>query len=113
VVVTTSVTPLGAPADMQNAVISPHALPLRAATMTSTIAVRRIGFATLPREAWDRHLEVMKPYLITTGILFAAITVAHAYGAIARGHLHHTDLLVLVSAGLSFWAWRLLRTATA
>ena len=38
----------------------------------------------------------MKPYLITTGILFAAITVAHAYGAITRGHLHHTDLLVLV-----------------
>ena len=57
--------------------------------------------------------SLMKPYLITTGILFAAITVAHAYGAIARGHIHHTDLLVLVSAGLSFWAWRLLRTAAA
>ena len=51
----------------------------------------------------------MKPYLITTGILFAAITVTHAYGAIARGHLHHTDLLVLVSAALSIWAWRLFR----
>ena len=55
----------------------------------------------------------MKPYLITTGILFAAITVAHAYEAIARGHVHHTDLLVLVSAGLSIWAWRLLRKAAA
>ena len=55
----------------------------------------------------------MKPYLITTGILFAAITVAHGYEAIARGHLHHTDLLVLVSAGLSVWAWRIfLKTAT-
>ena len=53
----------------------------------------------------------MKPYLITTGILFAAITVAHAYEAIARGHFHHTDLLVLVSAGLTMWAWRLLRRA--
>jgi hypothetical protein len=54
---------------------------------------------------------LMKPYLITTGILFAAITVAHAYGAIARGHFHHTDLLVLVSAGLTIWAWRLFRRA--
>jgi hypothetical protein len=55
----------------------------------------------------------MKPYLLTTGILFAAITVAHAYGAIARGHLHHTDLLVLVSAALTIWAWRLLRRTAA
>jgi hypothetical protein len=53
----------------------------------------------------------MKPYLITTGILFAAITIAHAYGAITRGHFHHTDLLVLGSAGLSIWAWQLLRKA--
>ena len=55
----------------------------------------------------------MKPYLITTGILFGAITVAHAYAAIVRGHLHHTDLLVLVSGALSIWAWRLLRQAAA
>ena len=53
----------------------------------------------------------MKPYLITTGILFAAITVAHAYEAINRGHFHHVDLLIIVSAGLSVWAWRLLRQA--
>ena len=59
------------------------------------------------------HWPSMKPYLITTGILFAAITVAHAYEAIARGHFHHTDLLVLVSAGFSFWAWRLLHKAAA
>jgi hypothetical protein len=55
VVVTTSVTPSGAPADMQNAVISPHALPLRAAAMTSTIVVRRIGPESLPRETLDRY----------------------------------------------------------
>jgi len=55
----------------------------------------------------------MKPYLITTGILFAAITVAHLYEAIVRGHFHHTDLLVLVSGGLSIWAWRLLRRHAA
>jgi hypothetical protein len=53
----------------------------------------------------------MKPYLITTGILFAAITVAQAYGAITRGHLHHPDVLVLVSAWLCIWAWQLLRKA--
>jgi hypothetical protein len=55
----------------------------------------------------------MKSYLMTTGILFAAITVAHAYGALARGHFHHTDLLVLVSAALTIWAWRLLRRTAA
>ncbi len=55
----------------------------------------------------------MKPYLMTTGVLFAAITAAHVYGAIARGHLHHTDLLALVSAGLTIWAWRLFRKAAA
>lgn len=55
----------------------------------------------------------MKPYLITTGLLFAAITVAHVYGTITRGHFHHTDLLALVSAGFSMWAWRLLRKAAA
>jgi hypothetical protein len=43
VLVTTSVTPSGAPADMQNAVISPHALLLRAAARTSTTAIRLIG----------------------------------------------------------------------
>ena len=57
--------------------------------------------------------SLMKPYLITTGFLFAAITVAHLYEAIVRGHFHHTDLLVLVSGGLSIWAWRLLRRHAA
>ena len=55
----------------------------------------------------------MKSYLIITGVLFLAITVAHGYEAIARGHFHHADLVVLVSAGLSIWAWRLLRKAAA
>ena len=43
VVVRTSVTPSGAPAVRQNAVISPHAPPLKAAAIASTTAVRLIG----------------------------------------------------------------------
>ena len=39
----TSVAPSGAPAVRQNAVMSPHALPLSAAAITSTTAVRLIG----------------------------------------------------------------------
>lgn len=52
----------------------------------------------------------MKPYL-TTGILFAAITVAHAYGTVMRGPVHPTDLDPVVSAGLGIWAWQFLRMA--
>jgi hypothetical protein len=56
----------------------------------------------------------MKPYLITTGLVFAAIAAAHIVEVINRGHLHHADLLIVaVSAGLSVWAWRLLRKAAA
>ena len=54
----------------------------------------------------------MKPYLITTGILFAVITVAHIWEAVDRGHVHHSDVLIVaVSTGLSVWAWRLLLKA--
>ena len=56
----------------------------------------------------------MRAYLVTTGILFALITAAHLYQAVDRGHVHHTDILLLVvSAGLSVWAWRLWRKAAA
>jgi len=41
----------------------------------------------------------MKPYLITTAVLFAAITVAHAYGAIAGATFTILISLLLVSAG--------------
>lgn len=45
VVVSTSLTPSGAPADMQNAVISPHALPVRAAASTRATAIGFIGLS--------------------------------------------------------------------
>lgn len=50
----------------------------------------------------------MKAYLITTASLFTLIALVHAVLPIQRGHLHHTDLLiVLPSVVLSVWAWRL------
>ena len=58
--------------------------------------------------------QLMRTYLITTGILFAVITGAHVFEAIDRGHIHHSDILIVaVSAGLSMWAWRLWRKAAA
>ena len=52
----------------------------------------------------------MKAYLITTGILFAVITIAHVWEVVDRRQLFASDLLVLaVSVGLCVWAWRLVR----
>jgi hypothetical protein len=53
----------------------------------------------------------MKAYLITTGTLFALITLAHVLRVIAEGARMAKDpffiALTLLAAGLSFWAWRL------
>ena len=55
----------------------------------------------------------MKPYLVTTGLLFGAIAVTHAYLALARDHVHHLEIvLVVVSAGLTLWAARLLKSVS-
>jgi hypothetical protein len=57
----------------------------------------------------------MKAYLITTGIVFALITVAHILRVVAEGPRVAKDpvfsLLTLLAAGLSVWAWRLLRSS--
>ena len=56
----------------------------------------------------------MKAYLITTGILFAVITVAHVWEVVDRRQLFASDALILaVSVGLSVWAWRLVRRVAA
>ena len=56
----------------------------------------------------------MKAYLVTTGILFAVITVAHVWEVVDRHRLFASDTLVLAaSVGLSVWAWRLVRRAAA
>jgi hypothetical protein len=57
----------------------------------------------------------MKAYLITTGILFALIVVAHILKAIDEGPGTAKNpffiLLTVLAAGLSVWAFRLLKRA--
>jgi hypothetical protein len=54
----------------------------------------------------------MKAYLITTGIIFGLITVAHVWRAIDEGVQRAKDplfiILTLLAISLSVWAWRLL-----
>jgi hypothetical protein len=58
----------------------------------------------------------MKPYLITTGLLFAIMALLHVWRAIAEwpesglnaSFLTEMSLLVLVPAVLAWWAWRVL-----
>ena len=58
----------------------------------------------------------MKAYVITTGVVFGLITLAHLVRIILEGsHLVREPiyiLLTLVAAGLCLWAWRLLRLLT-
>ena len=59
----------------------------------------------------------MKAYLITTGILFGLLAVAHVVRTIMEWSRLATDPgfivegpgIGLVAAALCFWAWRLLR----
>jgi len=57
----------------------------------------------------------MKAYLITTGTVFALITLAHIWRVVAESVALVRDpffvLLTVITAGLSVWAWRLLRTS--
>ena len=57
----------------------------------------------------------MKAYLITTGAIFGLIVLAHVLRIVAEGsHLAKDPwyvLLTLAAAGLSIWAFRLLRLA--
>ena len=59
----------------------------------------------------------MKAYLAVTGTLFGLIVVAHVWRVIAESRTLATDpwfiLLTVVSAGLSLWAFRLLRATRA
>jgi hypothetical protein len=55
----------------------------------------------------------MRPYVATTGVLFAAITVAHIWRAVEEGTGVAKDplfiILTLAAAALSIWAGILLR----
>ena len=54
----------------------------------------------------------MKAYIVTTGTLFGLIVVAHLLRVVAEPPLA-TDpwyiLLTAAAAGISVWAWRLVR----
>ena len=58
----------------------------------------------------------MKAYLMTTGVVFGLITLAHIVRVVMEGpHLLKEPLyivLTLLTAGLSVWAWSLLRVAS-
>ena len=58
----------------------------------------------------------MKAYIMTTGVVFGLITVAHVLRIIAEGPHLLTEpvwiLLTVAAAGMSIWAWRLLRMTT-
>ena len=62
----------------------------------------------------------MKAYLITTGILFGLIALAHLLRTVAEWSRLEVDPwfllqgpgLGVVAAALCFWAWRLLRVST-
>jgi hypothetical protein len=56
----------------------------------------------------------MKAFLITAGVVFGLITLAHIARAFAEGPRVATDpvfvILTLLAAALSAWAWRLVWT---
>ena len=61
----------------------------------------------------------MRAYLITTGILFALVTLLHVWRAVGERMFLMTNPweflgvagIGLLTAALSVWAWRLLRTS--
>jgi len=58
----------------------------------------------------------MKAFLWTTGIVFGLITVAHVWRVVAESRALARDpwflLISVAAAGLSIWAFRLLRVST-
>ena len=56
----------------------------------------------------------MKAYLLTTGTIFGAITVAHIWRMISESHALAREPwylgLTLLSAAFAVWAFRLVRT---
>ena len=55
----------------------------------------------------------MKAYVLTTGVVFALLTIAHLWRIAAEGlHLLANPgwvAITVAAAALSFWAWRVLR----
>lgn len=59
--------------------------------------------------------RAVKTYVITTGAVFALLTLAHLWRLIVERHLA-TDpgylLITVAAAAMSLWAWRVLRLST-
>ena len=59
----------------------------------------------------------MKTYVITTGVLFGLLTLAHIARMLLESRDFATDpvylLITAVSAALCVWAWRLVRSSQA
>ena len=55
----------------------------------------------------------MRAYVLTTGVVFGLLTLAHLWRIAAEGFNLLTDPfwvgITVGAAALSFWAWRLLR----
>ena len=58
----------------------------------------------------------MRTYVMTTGVLFGLVTLAHVWRVLVEGPGLATDpwyiLLTVAAAGLCLWAWRLIRLST-
>jgi predicted type IV restriction endonuclease len=58
----------------------------------------------------------MRAYVMTTGVLFGLITLAHVWRVVEERRGLATDpwfiLLTVAAAALSLWAWRLIRLST-
>jgi hypothetical protein len=54
----------------------------------------------------------MKNYIMTTGVLFGVVTLAHLLRVVEERQLATEPwyvIMTLITAGLSVWAWLLLR----
>jgi hypothetical protein len=58
----------------------------------------------------------MKAYVVTTGVVFGLLTLAHIARVFAEGPHLATDpwfvLITIAAAALCFWAWRVLRPSS-
>jgi hypothetical protein len=58
----------------------------------------------------------MKAYVMTTGVLFGLITMAHVWRVFEEGPALATNpwyvLITLATAALCLWAWRLVLVST-
>jgi uncharacterized membrane protein len=57
----------------------------------------------------------MKAYVITTGAVFALLTLAHIWRGFVEPHMVKEPwfiLFTLIALGLSLWAWRVLKRSS-